>query len=156
VPPAALSEKKGLASASEVPTAEEIFRSAVPDKSPPIQGPYIKEADMASSIVEASSYYSERPHFDTTETLSQRIANELSTNKEYPPAALKRKTEGIVKLSLDVAPNGSLIRVKIQTPSGSAILDEAALKLVQSIFPLDVKLASSVSLIVPVEYRILK
>lgn len=156
VPLATLSENQGLASTSEVPTIEETFRSPAPDKSPPIQAPFMKEQGAASSDIEPASLYAEDQHFDTAETLSQRIANELSTKKEYPPAALRRKTEGVVKLSLDVAPNGSLIRVKIQTPSGSAILDEAALRLVQSIFPLDIKLASAVSLIVPVEYRIRK
>jgi TonB family protein len=96
------------------------------------------------------------PQFDTPETLSQQIIAALSARKEYPAAALRRKTEGVVKLSLVVAPDGSLIKASIQSPSGSSVLDEAAMRLVQGIFPLKVRLASAVSLVVPVEYRIPK
>jgi len=96
------------------------------------------------------------PQFDTPETLSRQIIAALSAQKEYPLAALRRKTEGVVKLLLVVAPNGSLVKASIQSPSGSSILDEAAMRLVQGIFPLKVRLASAVSLVVPVEYRIPK
>lgn len=115
-----------------------------------------RKVEAAPAIPGSAPADSVLPHFDTVEALSQRILAALSIRKEYPAAALKRRTEGVVKLSIDVAPNGSLVVARIQARSGSAILDGAALKLVQSIFPLDVRLASAVSLVVPVEYRIPK
>ena len=115
-----------------------------------------RKVEAAPAIPGPAPADSVLPHFDTVEALSQRILAALSIRKEYPAAALKRRTEGVVKLSIDVAPNGSLVVARIQARSGSAILDGAALKLVQSIFPLDVRLASAVSLVVPVEYRIPK
>ena len=121
---------------------------------PKPQSQSLREVEAAPAIPGPAPADSVLPHFDTVEALSQRILAALSIQKEYPAAALKRRTEGIVKLSIDVAANGSLIVAKIQARSGSAILDGAALKLVQSIFPLDVRLASAVSLVVPVEYRI--
>ncbi len=136
------------------PPVEEPLSDAVPDQSAPIQP--LAGKDTTPSSAPPSLADSNPPHFDTAETLSRRIIAALSAQKEYPVAALKRKTEGTVRLSLDVAPNGNLVMAKIQTRSGSAILDEAALKLVQSIFPLRVRLASVVSLVVPVEYRIPK
>ncbi|GAB6276909.1 MAG: hypothetical protein SAMD01599839_14490 [Rectinema sp.] len=136
------------------PPGERPLSDAVSDQSTPAQPP--ARQYTASSVAHLSLADSNPPHFDTAETLSRRIIAALSAQKEYPVAALKRKTEGTVRLSLDVAPNGSLVMAKIQTRSGSAILDEAALKLVQGIFPLRVRLASAVSLVVPVEYRIPK
>ncbi len=136
------------------PPGERPLSDAVSDQSTPAQPP--ARQDTASSVAQLSLADSNPPHFDTAETLSRRIIAALSAQKEYPVAALKRKTEGTVRLSLDVAPNGSLVMAKIQTRSGSAILDEAALKLVRGIFPLSVRLASAVSLVVPVEYRIPK
>ena len=85
VPLATLSENQGLASTSEVPTIEETFRSPAPDKSPPIQAPFMKEQGAASSDIEPASLYAEDQHFDTAETLSQRIIAGLSTKKEYLP-----------------------------------------------------------------------
>jgi TonB family protein len=127
---------------------------AAPGQEEPVQ-PWSGQ-DTAAPLPHAGMAESIPPRFDTMESLTQRILAALSAQKEYPPAALRRKTEGTVKLSLDVAPNGSLVMVKVQARSGSAILDEAALKLVRGIFPLDVRLASVVSLMVPVEYRIPK
>ncbi len=133
---------------------------SVADQHPPLTPPDRgKEAASAAPSGARDAGASIEPRalqFDTLETLSRRVLAALSAHKEYPPAALRRKTEGVVKLLLVVAPNGSLVRAQIQSPSGSSILDEAALRLVQSIFPLDVRLASALSLVIPVEYRIPK
>jgi len=160
MPPAVPAQAGSTGLAGTSSTAEGAARNVAPDQSLPAQPP--AKEDRAASVVQPgapeaeASPVSHVSHFDTVETLSQRIIAELSAQKQYPPAALNRKTEGIVRLALDVAPNGSLVRAKIQAPSGSAILDEAALKLAQSIFPLSVRLTSAVSLVVPIEYRILK
>ncbi len=157
MPPAVPAQAGSTGLAGTSSTVEGAARSVAPDQSLPAQPP--AKEDRAASVVQPGAPDTEASpvsHFDTVETLLQRIIAELSAQKQYPPAALNRKTEGIVRLALDVAPNGSLVRAKIQAPSGSAILDEAALKLAQSIFPLSVRLTSAVSLVVPIEYRILK
>jgi len=133
---------------------------SVADQTPPLAPPDRegKAAPAAPSGARDAQTLAvaQAPQFDTPETLSQQIIAALSARKEYPAAALRRKTEGVVKLSLVVAPDGSLIKASIQSPSGSSVLDEAAMRLVQGIFPLKVRLASAVSLVVPVEYRIPK
>jgi TonB family protein len=127
-----------------------------PPLAPPDRGKKAAPAAPSGARDAQALAVAQAPQFDTPETLSQQIIAALSARKEYPLAALRRKTEGVVKLSLVVAPNGSLIKASIQSPSGSSVLDEAALRLVQGIFPLKVTLASAVSLVVPVEYRIPK
>ncbi|WP_158907264.1 energy transducer TonB [Rectinema subterraneum] len=92
--------------------------------------------------------------YDTVESLAAAIAGKLAAQKQYPAAALKRKSEGTVRIALQVAPDGTLASLAIQSRSGSAILDEAALQLVRSIFPLHIRLETAVSLLIPVEYRI--
>ena len=94
--------------------------------------------------------------FDTVESLAAAITDRLIAHKQYPAAALKRKSEGTVRIALQVAPDGTLASLAIQSRSGSAILDEAALQLVRSIFPLHIRLEAAVSLLIPVEYRIPK
>ena len=94
--------------------------------------------------------------FDTVESLAATITDRLIAHKQYPAAALKRKSEGTVRIALQVAPDGTLASLAIQSRSGSAILDEAALQLVRSIFPLHIRLEAAVSLLIPVEYRIPK
>lgn len=133
---------------------------SVADQTPP-RAPPDREGEAAPAAPSGARdvqtlAVAQAPQFDTPETLSQQIIAALSARKEYPAAALRRKTEGVVKLSLVVAPDGSLIKASIQNPSGSSVLDEAAMRLVQGIFPLKVRLASAVSLVVPVEYRIPK
>lgn len=92
--------------------------------------------------------------YDTIESLASKIAQEMAARKQYPASALKRKSEGTVRIALQIAPDGTLASSAIQSRSGSAVLDEAALQLVRSIFPMHIRLEAAVSLLIPVEYRI--
>ncbi|MGB9686814.1 MAG: TonB family protein [Rectinema subterraneum] len=119
---------------------------AEPARAEPVQ------AEPARS--KSASMESAPASYDTVESLAAAIAGKLAAQKQYPAAALKRKSEGTVRIALQVAPDGTLASLAIQSRSGSAILDEAALQLVRSIFPLHIRLETAVSLLIPVEYRI--
>jgi len=117
-----------------------------PARAEPVQAEPARSKSASTESAPAS--------YDTVESLAAAIAGKLAAQKQYPAAALKRKSEGTVRIALQVAPDGTLASSTIQSRSGSAILDEAALQLVRSIFPLHIRLETAVSLLIPVEYRI--
>jgi len=119
-----------------------------PARAEPVQAEPARSKSASMESVLAS--------YDTVESLAAAIAGKLAAQKQYPAAALKRKSEGTVRIVLQVAPDGTLASSTVQSRSGSAILDEAALQLVRSIFPLHIRLETAVSLLIPVEYRIPK
>ncbi|MDH7483748.1 MAG: energy transducer TonB, partial [Spirochaetales bacterium] len=92
--------------------------------------------------------------YDDPAEIVTRIAELLRQRRTYPDAALRRKVEGIVQVALAIAPDGSLASAQLHKKSGSAVLDSAALALVRAIFPLSVRLAKPLAIIVPVEYRL--
>jgi TonB family protein len=49
------------------------------------------------------------------------------TGNDYPLEALKKGEEGIVQVSFDVQPDGSLANIRIKKSSGSSILDQAGM-----------------------------
>jgi TonB family protein len=119
---------------------------AEPARAEPVQAEPARSKSASMESVLAS--------YDTVESLAAAIAGKLAAQKQYPAAALKRKSEGTIRIVLQVAPDGTLASSTVQSRSGSAILDEAALQLVRSIFPLHIRLETAVSLLIPVEYRI--
>ncbi len=135
-------------------TASNPASSHRPASAPQLPAPLVASADGLT--IEASTASNNVLQYDSAEMLASRVLAELSVRKLYPAAALRRKTEGKVTLILSVEKNGQLASAVIQTRSGSSILDEAALSLARSIFPLEIHLASPVSLVVPIEYRIPK
>lgn len=56
---------------------------------------------------------------------------------KYPPLAKKRGIEGRVEMEIAVDEIGALVACEVVGPSGSGILDEAALKLLRGLFPLN-------------------
>ncbi|ERM80163.1 hypothetical protein P872_22360 [Rhodonellum psychrophilum GCM71 = DSM 17998] len=58
--------------------------------------------------------------------------NFLSNHLNYPPAALKSKMEGVVKLGLEILEDGSLGRLEIVNPKDSPLLlQQEALRVIQ-------------------------
>jgi TonB family protein len=53
----------------------------------------------------------------------------------YPPAAGKAGVEGVVGLVIEIAKDGTLLDVRLKTPSGSEVLDQAALAAVRASAP---------------------
>ncbi len=97
-----------------------------------------------------------KPLMTTSESVLKKILALLDSRIRYPAAALKRKIEGTVVLAVDIMSNGQLSRIAFRSRSGSAVLDDAAFSLLKSIFPLDVHMESSLTIVVPIEYRIPK
>ncbi len=82
----------------------------------------------------------------------------LERNKRYPSQALTLGQEGTVKIRFQILEDGTLTEATVAQTSGSSILDQAAMKLVRGLVrfkPIPEGLVErSLSLIVPIEYRI--
>jgi protein TonB len=65
------------------------------------------------------------------ETLLAYIREYIDKNLVYPPMARRRNIEGIVGISFEIETNGELVSVSVHGPSGSSILDNAAVSLVK-------------------------
>lgn len=61
----------------------------------------------------------------------------IRDNLVYPPLARKRNIQGEVRVSLLIGTDGTLTGSTLVRGSGSSILDNAAIALVQRLFPLD-------------------
>lgn len=144
---------KSAVSASDLDTESPLILEK-PLERDPLEPARAEPVQAEPARSKSASMESAPASYDTVESLAAAIAGKLAAQKQYPAAALKRKSEGTVRIALQVAPDGTLASLAIQSRSGSAILDEAALQLVRSIFPLHIRLETAVSLLIPVEYRI--
>ncbi|MFH1678663.1 MAG: TonB family protein [Candidatus Omnitrophota bacterium] len=66
---------------------------------------------------------------------TRRVIKRIQDNFVYPLEAAQEKIEGLVNLSLHVSSSGQLLDVKINQSSGSSILDENAVKIIQRVSP---------------------
>ena len=66
-------------------------------------------------------------------TLSKKVLSNLQNNPpKYPRRAIKLGLQGIVKLSIEVMPDGTTRNIKIKKSSGSNLLDRSAVKAAKS------------------------
>lgn len=88
--------------------------------------------------------------------LLRRLEALIRGSLAYPPLARKRNIQGEVRLSLLIGADGTLLRRAMVGGSGSSILDEAAIALIDRLFPLDVGdgLASSTTIVVRIVYSL--
>lgn len=97
----------------------------------------------------------EAAHAVIIEENLQRLIRELiEERKRYPEAARRRGEEGAVELRLAVDPDGRLRDCTLYRPSGSTILDRDAVKLVQSIFPIEESMDGELSTLVKIDYSL--
>ncbi|MDY7026903.1 MAG: TonB family protein [Spirochaetota bacterium] len=97
----------------------------------------------------------EAAHAVIIEENLQRLIRELiEARKRYPEAARRRGEEGAVELRLAVDPDGRLRDCTLYRPSGSTILDRDAVKLVQSIFPIEESIDGELSTLVKIDYSL--
>ena len=82
------------------------------------------------------------------------LSSRITAAKKYPEAALRRRTEGAVKVAMSIGADGSLEASKVLVKSGSAVLDHAALDLVQKLFPLPKGLKEAIEVAVTIEYKL--
>jgi len=99
------------------------------------------------------------PDAETTRSLSVEwegeIGRRLASAQHYPPEAARQGTEGTVYLKLRVERSGRVTQIAIDRSSGSALLDEAAMKAVRLAqrpprIPCD--LPDEVNLVLPVRF----
>lgn len=88
--------------------------------------------------------------------LLRRLEALIRGNLAYPPLARKRNIQGEVRLSLLIGADGTLLRRAMVGGSGSSILDEAAIALIDRLFPLDVGhgLVSPTTIVVRILYSL--
>jgi TonB family protein len=89
---------------------------------------------------------------DAVTALAARVNTAIEARKSYPEAARRRGTEGLVRLRLSIAKDGSLIAAKLAASSGSSLLDRAALDLASSVFPVDNLSRRELDLAISVHY----
>ncbi len=56
----------------------------------------------------------------------------IDRHRTYPAAARRREVEGVVQVRFEMDAEGRVTRVELHGPSGSAILDQAAMALLQA------------------------
>jgi TonB family protein len=79
----------------------------------------------------------------------------IDDNLVYPPMARRRNIEGIVGISFEIKTNGELVSVSVHDPSGSSILDNAAVSLINKIRPLEnMAIKRKLALRVNIEYKL--
>jgi protein TonB len=67
------------------------------------------------------------------EALLAYIKDFIDKNLVYPPMARRRNVEGVVGVYFEIGENGDLVSVAVNRPSGSSILDNAAVSLIKKI-----------------------
>ncbi len=83
-----------------------------------------------------------------------RLGAKLESSKTYPLMAKRRGIEGLVKLKLKIAVNGTLLDSEILASSGSDLLDKEAMALVRSVFPVKHNSDEVLYVVVPVMYKL--
>jgi protein TonB len=78
------------------------------------------------------------PHRNAVSMLPQwksQVLGLLERNKRYPPAAQARRQQGVVQLVFSLDRSGRVTRSRVAKSSGSTVLDEEAMALVQRAQP---------------------
>ena len=94
------------------------------------------EAPSLASLAPAEPGFSEADRADLMDDYLQEIMRRLQSAFEYPSAALRRRQQGEVMLELMIEGSGEITSVQLNTGSGHALLDDAALAMVRRLTPL--------------------
>lgn len=93
-----------------------------------------KQLVFAAALIGAAALAQTQPAAGDRDTsgaapsLAAYARPEAPLTPEYPPAAIRQELQGEVRVKLRVLPSGASADVQVQTSSGHALLDEAALK----------------------------
>jgi protein TonB len=89
------------------------------------------------------------------EALLVYIKDFIGKNLVYPPMARRRNIQGVVAVYFEIERNGSLAAVTVDHSSGSSILDNAAVSLIEKMYPLNnTKIKRKLNLRVNIEYKL--
>lgn len=94
-----------------------------------------------------------QPEFDY-DSFRARLTDGMVRNKKYPYSARRRGYEGTVVIKLHIDCEGRLQGLKMVESSGFDILDNEALSLASSVFPIREKLPEPVTLLIPIDYSL--
>jgi TonB family protein len=86
--------------------------------------------------------------------LNEMIYSLIEKEKHYPALARRRNIEGIVGVTISVSAAGELEDCNVSSSSGTTILDQAAINVIKSIFPLHIVLQSETELIITIRYSL--
>jgi TonB family protein len=91
------------------------------------------------------------------EALLAYIKDFIEKNLVYPPMARRRNIEGIVGVHFEIERSGGLTAVAVDHSSGSSILDNAAVSLIEKMCPLNhTGIKRKIALRVNIEYKLTK
>jgi protein TonB len=95
------------------------------------------------------------PSAAMTASWVSRLNAHLNRSKRYPPEARARREEGIVRLSFSIDPSGRVLSYRIVGSSGSSLLDQEALALIQRASPVPAPPAgAALSFTVPIRFNV--
>ena len=121
----------------------EPVQTPAPEPSPSIEEPSEFAATPApadtpslAAIEPAEPGFSEADRAELMDDYLQEIMMRLQSAFEYPSAALRRRQQGEVVLELLIEGSGDIASVQLDTGSGYALLDDAALAMVRRLAPL--------------------
>lgn len=109
----------------------------------------------ASDSTTSSAYVSAaQEHRRAQERAETHIRLELGRHFSYPMLARKRGWQGEVLLAFQLAADGRIHDARIARSSGHGVLDRAALKALDKVTPLEHHAPASLTLQIPVIYRL--
>jgi protein TonB len=92
------------------------------------------------------------------QTYLANLVDRIRRQQDYPRLSRRRGEEGIVELTFTIQPDGRLTGITVERSSGSARLDDAAvktLKRVSPVNPLPARLGTdALSVRLPIAYRL--
>jgi protein TonB len=119
------------------------------------QAPPVEQAAIAAAPTQGQINIS---NSNAIPTWKRQVLSVLERNKRYPSAAQARGQHGIVQLSFSLDRQGRVVASHIAKSSGSSVLDEATLELVQRAQPFPAPppemAGARVNLSVPIRYNI--
>ena len=123
----------------------------------PIPEPVLEPPQPITKPIQQPAPVIQSPVYDPQAKLQYEhlLAAHLEKHKKYPKLALRRNIEGSPVVRLTVGLNGSLINVELEESCSFAVLDRAAISLVEAaspLPPLPSEFTSPVTYVLPVHY----
>jgi protein TonB len=115
---------------------EALAATAKPETRPTLAGAADRIHDESQAARASAIRGGAGPSVDPALALSTSLGAWIESNKIYPDAARRRGTKGLVRIALTVEADGRLASLRPVASSGSSLLDQAALELLRSAFPL--------------------
>ena len=106
-------------------------------------------AQLTAELADSEKRYAQRPRINFIDTLSAKTAIEASYikawvekvehigNLNYPDEARRRELSGALILHVLLDNNGKVLKVRVGSPSGQQLLDDAAVRIVKLASPFD-------------------